>query len=72
MEDHAFNRLSFVNGKVYRKYGKKNAGQKNIGHYQKNFDYRETKIHINFSFFKLEFDIGKFPLPDWIILQQDS
>jgi hypothetical protein len=32
-----------VNGKVYRKYGKQNAGKKNPGNYQKNLDHRKTK-----------------------------
>ena len=43
MEDNPFNRLSPVNGKIFWKHGKQNAGQKNPGHYQKNFDHRETK-----------------------------
>ena len=52
MEDHAFNRLSFVDGKVYGKYDKQNAGKKNPRHYQKNFDHRKiisgalTKIQL--------------------------
>jgi len=42
MEDNPFNRLSPVNGKVFWKHGKQNAGQKNPGHYQKNFDHWEN------------------------------
>jgi len=44
MEGHAFKRLPFVGGKVYWKYGKQNAGQKNPRHYQKNFDHIKTKF----------------------------
>ena len=45
MEGHAFNRLSPVNGKVFGKHGKQNAGQKNPRDYQKNFDHREMNAH---------------------------
>jgi len=34
MEDHAFNRRSPVNGKVFGKYGKPHAGQKNPEQYR--------------------------------------